>query len=172
MAGGGSPGSGGGGTPSINFGDPAGGAPQNAGSTEVQGSSNRRLESLARQRGENWGIPESAKRATPLTRPVQIYCSADRITVLSDRGIPDRQINLGPRTEDSVDELVSTVWSQIEAWGIAGRGMYWRPVLSVHVAPDGVARFDELKTLLAGSGLEVTGKAVVVSNSGPATPRR
>jgi hypothetical protein len=157
-------------SPTLNFGASP---PPNFDPTtqSMPGSASRRgVESLARQRGENWGLPDSARKSTPLTRPVQVYCSGDRLTVFSDRGIPDKQINLGPRTEDAVDELVSTVWNQIEGWGIAGRGMYWRPVMSMHVAPDGVERFDELKTLLSGSGLEVTGKPIAVS--GATTPTR
>jgi len=68
----------------------------------------------------------------------------------------------GP-TENSVDTLVSTVWDQGTTWGIAGRGMYWKPKLVVHVAPDGATRFNELKQLLDGSGLEVTGKQIAVA---------
>ena len=45
------------------------------------------------------------------------------------------------RTESSIDTLISAVWEHIEGWGIAGRGMYWRPVLQVHVAPDAEAAF-------------------------------
>jgi hypothetical protein len=102
---------------------------------------------------------------------VQVYCSSDRLTVFSDRGVPDKQINLGVRTEDSVDELVSTVWGQVEAWGMAGRSMYWKPILSMHVAPDGAERYQELKTLLANSGLDVTGKEITV-NGPKTTPQR
>lgn len=157
----------GGGLPSYSF----GAQPPPAGTTtDMNQPSRRNVESLAGKRGKNWGLPESAQKATGLTRPVQVYCSADRLTILSDRGVPDRQINLGPRTEDSVDELVAVVRSQIDTWGLAGRNMYWKPVLSLHVAPDGVERFQELRTLLAGSGLDVTGKPITVST--PTTTAR
>jgi hypothetical protein len=33
--------------------------------------------------------------------------------------------------------------------------MYWRPILRVYVAPGAEARFDELRTLVEGSGLTV-----------------
>lgn len=157
----------GGGMPSISIGSPPTDTLAN-----LNQPSRRSVESLADKRGKNWGLPESSQKATGVTRPVQIYCSSDRLTVLSDRGVPDRQINLGPHTEDSIDELVSTVRSQIYSWGMAGRNMYWKPVLSMHVAPDGAERFQELKVLLAGSGLEVTGKAIAVSNSTATTARR
>ena len=121
------------------------------------------VESMARTRGKNWGLPESSRNSTPLTRPIQMYCSADQLTLFSDRGVPDKQIPLAGRTQESVDLMVSQVWDHVKAWGIAGRGMYWKPVLSVHVAPDGTARFNELKQLLEGSGLEVTGKQITLA---------
>ena len=43
----------------------------------------------------------------------------------------------------------------LKAWGIAGRGMYWRPVLLIEVTPDAEFRYAELKALLDNSGLIV-----------------
>lgn len=121
------------------------------------------VESLAKKRGKDWSLPDAARKKTPVARPVQIYCSVDRLTILSDRNIPDCQINFGANTADSVDQLVKTVWDQVETWGLAGRNMYWRPTLSIHYAPDGAVRFNELRTLLTGSGLEVVGKPIHVA---------
>jgi hypothetical protein len=65
---------------------------------------------------------------------------------------------LGPRTASSIDVLVSDVWEHIDAWGIAGRGMYWKPVLQMSVAPGAEQRFNDLSALLTGSGLAVVRK--------------
>ena len=54
--------------------------------------------------------------------------------------------------------LVSGVWERMESWGIAGRGMYWRPLLQVDVAPGAERRFVELAALLEGSGMMVERK--------------
>lgn len=121
------------------------------------------VESIANKRGKNWGLPEESRRSTPLTRPIQVYCSGNQLTLFSDKGIPDKQIVMDGPTENSVDTLVSTVWDQVTTWGIAGRGMYWKPKLVVHVSPDGATRFNDLKQLLEGSGLEVTGKQIAVA---------
>jgi hypothetical protein len=43
----------------------------------------------------------------------------------------------------------------MEGWGIAGKGMYWRPVLKIRVAPGAEQRFNELSYLLEGSGMTV-----------------
>lgn len=116
--------------------------------------------SLARTRGENWGLPDAARGAVPITRPVHIVCDADHLTLVSDsrdgRGV--KVIALGPRTEDCLAELVSSVWERIDAWGIAGNGMYWRPVLSMEIVPGGEGRYRDLEALLAGSGLAVQEK--------------
>lgn len=126
------------------------------------------VESMAHKRGKNWGLPEANARSTPLTRPIQLYVSRDQLTLFSDRGLPDKQIVFSGRTEDAVDTLVAQIWDHVKTWGLAGRGMYWKPVLSVHVAPDGAARFNELKQLLANSGLELNGKQIQLAT--PATP--
>jgi hypothetical protein len=46
----------------------------------------------------------------------------------------------------------------MKTWGIAGRGMYWRPILSIEVTPDAEFRYAELKSLLDDSGLIVERK--------------
>jgi hypothetical protein len=65
---------------------------------------------------------------------------------------------MGPRTSRAVDPLVSAVWEQMESWGIAGRGTFWRPVLQVYVAPGADRRFTDLSNLLDGSGLTLERK--------------
>jgi len=114
---------------------------------------------LASQRGEDWGLRNAARNAVGITRPMRIECYADRLVVVSDGGpAGTKVIPLGPRTESSIDPLISAVWEQISAWGMAGHGMYWRPVLHVSVAPGAERRFADLSTLLKGSGLTVERK--------------
>jgi len=93
------------------------------------------------------------------------------VTLFSDRGLPDKQVVFSGKTEDAVDTLVAQIWDHVKTWGLAGRGMYWKPVLSVHVAPDGTARFNELKQLLANSGLELNGKQIQLATPAQPTQR-
>ena len=127
------------------------------------------VESLAGARGKNWGLPGAARSAVPITRPVLIQCRAQGLTILDDDGSAarGRVIALGERTEKSVDELVSAIWDRIDSWGIAGNGMYWRPVLAFEVAPGGAQRFADLQVLLQDSGLEVRDR----SAGGPTAAR-
>ena len=128
--------------------------------TNPSGRSPRKnVDPLAKTRGENWGLPDAADSSVGITRPIRIDCHADSLEIVAI-GDPygNRTVPLGPSTEDSVDELISKVWNYMESWGIAGNGMYWQPILSVHVDPDATHRFDELQTLLEGSGLTVKRK--------------
>lgn len=114
-----------------------------------------KTKSLAEGRGRNWGLPDAARGSVPITRAVRVDCFPDQWVVLPEGTGPSKAVVLGQRTEDSVDSLVSAVWEQIKAWGIAGRGMYWQPVLRVRVAPGAESRYLELKALLNESGLEL-----------------
>jgi len=135
-------------------------APPSPGQSPPDGGSlsigTARPQSLAKVRGRDWGLPNAARGSIPITSPIRIDCHPNRLVLVPERGLGQaRVIDLGPRTEDSIDELISAVWQYIELWGSAGNGMYWRPVLSVHVAPNAELRYAHLKALLDGSGLEV-----------------
>ena len=111
---------------------------------------------VASKRGDDWALREAGRGSVGVTRPMCVECYADRLVVVSDRGPSgDKVVPLGPRTSASVDLFISAVWDQIGAWGMAGRGMYWRPILQVRVAPGAEQRFSELSRLLEGSGLKV-----------------
>ncbi len=111
---------------------------------------------LAEARGKNWALPDAANGSFGITRPIRVDCHPDRLEVVSASGQARGQVvALGDRTEDTVDTFISAVWDHMESWGIAGRGMYWQPVLNVRVAAGAEARFADLKTLLDRSGLRV-----------------
>ncbi len=111
---------------------------------------------LSQRRGENWALPEAARDAVAITRPIRVACDANRLTLHVDRpGGAPRVIEMQGSTADVLDELVSAVWDHMRSWGIAGKGMYWRPILSFEVAPEGRARFSELTAVLQGSGFVV-----------------
>jgi hypothetical protein len=131
--------------------------------------------SVASERGRDWGLPGASQNSTPISRPIVVRCEENRLTIVPDdnRSLP-RHIKLGYRTEDSVDALVSGVWDHMKGWGLAGRGMYWRPSLVMEVEPNAVARFGELQALLADSGLDVQMRTTNASNPSrhPSPPRR
>jgi len=114
---------------------------------------------LADSRGENWGLPNAARGSVGITRPIRVRCSSNRLEIVPDsENVASQAVALGARTEDAIDDFVSAVWEHMKTWGIAGRGMYWRPSLRIEVTPDAEFRYAELKTLLDNSGLIVERK--------------
>lgn len=111
---------------------------------------------LAKTRGENWGLRDASNRSIPLTRPIRIDLYADRLIIVPERKTSEpKVIPLGPRTVDAIDGTISAIWDTMDSWGIAGKGMYWRPILDVHVAPEADFRYRDLAILLDGSGLKM-----------------
>jgi hypothetical protein len=118
-----------------------------------------KTKSLAETRGRNWGLPNAALGSVGVARSIRVGCHTDRLEILPDSGdVPSQIIPLGQRTEDFMDAFVSAIWDHMKGWGIAGRGMYWRPILKFDVAPQAEPRYAEVRTLLDGSGLEVQSK--------------
>ncbi len=113
--------------------------------------------SMARARGQDWGLMGTGVGAVHASRPILIHCYPDRLVVVSES--PEqrsRVIQFGERTQDSIDDLISAVWDNVKVWGKAGRGLYWRPTLVLEVRPGGEQRFDDIQALLADSGLDVS----------------
>jgi hypothetical protein len=114
---------------------------------------------LASKRGRDWGLPDAAGGSVPITRPIKVECKPDQLVILPDAGRSESEtIALESRTGASIDAFISAIWEHMDTWGIAGRGMYWRPVLNVYVAPGAEKRFADLQSLLQGSGLSVERK--------------
>lgn len=124
------------------------------------GSSNigraRGTASLAQVRGKNWALPNATANLIPVRRPIRIDCAADRLVLVPEPGLArGADVRLSGPTLGAIDQVVSSIWSYMEQWGSAGNGLYWRPVLDVHVAPGAEHRFADLERLLQGSGLIV-----------------
>lgn len=110
----------------------------------------------AKYRAQDWGLRDTPHGSVPITRPVLFECQADRLLMLPDRGRGGNAlVVMSSATDSSIDDVVSAIWQRMNGWGMAGKGMYWRPVLHVRVAPGGESRFSDLQVLLQGSGLDI-----------------
>jgi hypothetical protein len=111
----------------------------------------------------------------PVRRSIQVIVRGDRIAILPESGDPStagREVPLsGPMRKD-LDEIVSAVQKHVGGWGMAGQGLYWRPVLVLHVGPDGARRADELTRLLKDSGIELRSSAATQQAGGQTPDRR
>jgi hypothetical protein len=119
---------------------------------------------LAKSRGQDWALRKRSARAVPVRRSIRVFVASDRLIVGSDEILragrtSERSIFFKRDTVESVDELVTAVHEQIEGWGMAGEGLYWRPVLTLHVDSTGERRADDLARLLKNSGLELQSAA-------------
>jgi len=133
-----------------------GSAGQNAGggSGSSVGRSSPRFDSPPAQAGRNWIVPDANTRAVAVSRPVQVVVRADRLAILPEGSASGGTvIPLGPRTEDSIRAFVAALRDHVSSWGIAGRGLYWKPVLRMHVGPNAYRRADDLRRLLQDSGV-------------------
>jgi hypothetical protein len=100
----------------------------------------------------------------PIRRTIRVVVRENQVSILPDGKV----VPLKGDTVQSVDEFVKQVRDQIDGWGIAGNGLYWRPVISLSVAPDGQRRAADLARLLKNSGLELRTEDTAYNASGGA----
>lgn len=129
------------------------GAPSADGSPSGDGN----VQPLAQKKGANWGLPNFTNKATGITRPIRIRIEADRLLIVPERGErrAARTVPIEGSMTRATEELVSQIWDEVDGWGIAVSNGYWKPILNVEVANGQDALFQQLQTLLDGSGLEV-----------------
>jgi hypothetical protein len=115
-----------------------------------------------KRQGQNWGLPNTAGRSVAVTRPIRVECLNDRLVVYPEKGDVANPSNVrlhdSEITPQEVDGFVAAVQKQIQGWGIAAQNGYWKPILTVEVAPDAGQRFEQLESALRGSGYDVQRK--------------
>jgi hypothetical protein len=133
---------------------------------------------VADKRGADWAIKSKGQAAVPVRRTIQVVVREDRFAVLPDDTAPGesakggQQVLFDAPTSAHVDDIVKAVQQHVEEWGMAGQGLYWRPVLVVHTGPDGARRAKELSQLLKESGIELrTPSAIGQRGSNQQIPR-
>jgi hypothetical protein len=123
---------------------------------DAEKNKNKKKDKPPKYRSQDWALRDAAPRSVPISRPVVLECQADRLLLLPEKGRGGQpSVAMSAAADSSIDDLVSSIWDRMGQWGMAGRGMYWRPVLHVRVAPGGEQRFSDLQALLEGSGLEI-----------------
>lgn len=133
---------------------------------------------LAEARGDNWALERKGAAAVPVRRSIQVIVRDDRFAILPEQAASrdasdaGREIPLSGPTSKHVDDIVAAVQQHVRGWGIAGRGLYWRPVLVVHVGPDGTNRAQELTRLLRNSGIELRSNTATAPRGQNDSPRR
>ena len=111
-------------------------------------------DSLANERGSNWGLPTQTPGATGYLRPIRVVCGVGELEVRSALGT-EKVIAINGDMKNAIDPLVNEIWHQIESWGISGSRSYWKPELRISVLRGGELNFEKLKGLLHDSGIVV-----------------
>ena len=151
----------------ANPGGPASGTPS---AVQMNSPDQHHEMDLSAARGNDWALKQKKPRAIPVRRTISVIVRNHHLAILSDDVRPHapapaaKTIPLERDTVASIDEFVAAVQNQIDGWGMAGDGLYWRPVLSLHVGPDGNRRAQDLARLLKNSGLELQPAAATKPN--------
>ncbi|MEM7312889.1 MAG: hypothetical protein AAF497_07030 [Planctomycetota bacterium] len=111
--------------------------------------------SIAEAQGENWAIPNAANGAIGVTRPIQLSCGNAKLDILPEPGTnqSSKTIGFNRDVKQAIQPLVNSIWDTIDSWGIAGPGVFWRPVLQIKVEPGADRQYEEMAALLEDSGL-------------------
>jgi hypothetical protein len=112
----------------------------------------------AEHRGKDWALRQKPAQSVPVRRTIHVAVTKDQLAISSDSTSAKaggKVIPMRGDTVESLDEFVKQVRDQIDGWGIAGNGLYWRPVVVLSVAADAQRRADDLNRLLKNSGLDI-----------------
>ena len=79
-----------------------------------------------------------------------VTCGRNQITLVKERGTTERSRVFAHQgsVRPVVDEFVKSVRDRMQAWGIAGKGAYWKPVLQIEVREGAEPSYRELVALL------------------------
>ena len=118
-------------------------------------------QSIADARGSDWAIKQAMNNAVPIRRPIQVVVRENQIALLPSRhtrrgaGATGTVILLNQPLQKISDEFAGALKERIQEWGLAGNGLYWRPVLELRVGPEAQHTADRLVRLLKNSGVDV-----------------
>jgi hypothetical protein len=123
-------------------------------------------------RGKDWALGRKPPRAVPVQRNIHVIVRDDQLAILPESGRTDGDatggdvVPLKGDTIEALDEFVTHVRRHVEGWGMAGDGLYWRPVLVLNVGPNADRRAGDLARLLKNSGLEIRGNQTARGSRG------
>lgn len=103
---------------------------------------------------------KSNRNAVPMQRPIKLVVRNDQFTLMPSRHVTDSTvqattISTNQSTRDIGEQLQAALRTHMAEWGIAGRGLYWKPVFWLEVEADATQNAVRLAKLLTQSGLKV-----------------
>ncbi|NOY41741.1 MAG: hypothetical protein GXP26_07895 [Planctomycetes bacterium] len=144
-------------------------------SSATMSFSKNKTSSIAESQGRNWAIKQGKRGAVPIRRPIEVVVRKNQIAILPSRHTSQgaeatgTTVSLNQTIDQISTEFVTALKSRIEEWGLAGNGLYWRPVLELKIGPDAKHTAYEITHLLKDSGVEVRSPEMARSGQGAAS---
>ncbi len=143
--------------------DPSRSPPPSSVTPSVNIDANRKkTRTLVKRAGANWALPPevAASRGTAMVRTIRIECHPDQLILLPEGG--RGATNVYGFSDGEIDnaslELATAIRDRVSRWGAGMPGGRWHPLLEVKVVPGGEVRYQQLRRLMDGSGVEIQTK--------------
>ena len=142
----------------------AGGESMASGSASSGGMSSAGMsatQTIADSKGANWATGRPNLKSMAIRRPIPVVVRENKMILQSTsnnkRSVEAyaQEISLDQSVHDISEDFAAAVKERIEDWGIAGSGMYWKPVLELTVEPNAEMTATRIVHLLRDSGVEV-----------------
>jgi hypothetical protein len=125
-------------------------------------NSRERTKELVKRQGRDWALPPhlAGMQGGEVVRSLRAECYPDRLILPSSNTGPLEIFGLATEDIDSATlRLATSLRDRIDRWGPALPGARWKPRLEVLVHPGGEVRFNQLRTLMTDSGIDVVGRS-------------
>jgi hypothetical protein len=124
-------------------------------------SANQSTETIAASRGANWAVNQPRQKTMAIRRSIRVVVRENKMLLMANKNVRDgveavgQQISLDQPVDRISDEFAAAIKGWIDEWGLAGSGMYWKPVLVLNVEPGAHMTATRIQYLLKDSGVEV-----------------
>jgi hypothetical protein len=126
-------------------------------------------------RGKDWAIDSAGPGMIPIRRTIQIVVREDALAILPEQSATNQAAAVGREfpiqnaPDAAYENLLTALEARIKDWGMAGQGLYWRPVVEMKIGTGGDRRASDLTRLLKNSGVEVRSHSVARQDEGGAS---
>jgi hypothetical protein len=134
---------------------------QGGGANATSSSANTAMQVIADTKGANWATGRPNLKSMAIRRPIPVVVRENKMiltpTSTNRRSVDSKsqEISLDQPIHDITENFTAAVKERIEDWGLAGSGMYWKPVLVLNVEPNAQMTATRIVHLLRDSGVEV-----------------
>lgn len=118
-------------------------------------------QTISQSKGANWAIGHPNLKSMAIRRPISVVVRENKMILMpasnNKRSIESqvKEISLDQSVHEISESFTAAVKERIDDWGLAGSGMYWKPVLELNVEPNAEMTATRIVHLLRDSGVEV-----------------